>query len=315
MKDNDNISDQLVAAFLDGNTDRAETIRVMDALAHDAELREVMDIATSLDDDIMEAGDELPMMKLAAESGDNVCSVVCEAYVLRRRGIAFGEGELLATARHNRWLSPKGTPLHAIGLLLAQWGLMVTRKYDATLDDIRNALAVDNDVLVVVDSDKLHPGQPDSEDEPNHAVVATAVDDKTITLFDPQQLSTFVVPHSTFNNAWRESQCYMVRVLQTVDDYRPQPIGLDDIQLTDELLELREAIAENAHEVWAAARSREGWTYGTQRDDAHKRHPDLVPYSALSDSEKEYDRRMAFDTIKLLQKLGYDLVKRNGNPK
>lgn len=50
----------------------------------------------------------------------------------------------------------------------------------------------------------------------------------------------------------------MVRVLKTIDDYEPQSINLENIQLTDDLQELREAIAENAHEVWAAARKKEG---------------------------------------------------------
>ncbi|MCH5312182.1 MAG: Ryanodine receptor Ryr [Prevotella sp.] len=102
----------------------------------------------------------------------------------------------------------------------------------------------------------------------------------------------------------------MVRVLQSADDYEPQPINLDYIQLTDDLLELREAIAENAHEVWAAARIKEGWTYGRERDDANKKHPDLIPYSALPDSEKEYDRLMALATIKLVKKLGFEIIKR-----
>ena len=33
--------------------------------------------------------------------------------------------------------------------------------------------------------------------------------------------------------------------------------------------------------------------------------------TALPDNEKEYDRIMAFNTIKLVKKLGYDIVKRN----
>ena len=41
-----------------------------------------------------------------------------------------------------------------------------------------------------------------------------------------------------------------------------------------------------------------------------KQNPDMVPYSQLPDSEKEYDRQMAIKTIKLLIKLGYDLIKR-----
>ena len=101
----------------------------------------------------------------------------------------------------------------------------------------------------------------------------------------------------------------MIRVLQSIEDYEPRPINLDDISLTDDLLELREAIAENAHDVWATARKKEGWTFGLERDDVNKKHPDLIPYSSLPDSEKEYDRLMALDTIKLVKKLGFEIVK------
>ena len=187
-----------------------------------------------------------------------------------------------------------------------------TRKYDATIEDIQKALARDNDVLVAVDSDKLHPELPDEEDAPNHVVVVTSINAEGITIYDPKQLSTFNFQLSAFQSAWRESQNYLVRVLQSVDDYEPQPINLGSIHLTDDLQDLQEAIAENAHEVWAAARMKEGWTYGPQRDDANKKHPDLVPYSSLPDSEKEYDRQMAFDTIKLVNKLGFNLIKVKG---
>lgn len=37
----------------------------------------------------------------------------------------------------------------------------------------------------------------------------------------------------------------------------------------------------------------------------------MLPYSQFPESEKEYDREMAMKTIKLLKKLGYDLVKRD----
>ena len=92
--------------------------------------------------------------------------------------------------------------------------------------------------------------------------------------------------------------------------YIPKPIDLSDVELTEDLSELREAIAENAHEVWAEARQNEGWSYGPQRNDQLKQTPDMLPYSQLPDSEKEYDRKMALKTIKLLKKLGYDLIKR-----
>ena len=44
--------------------------------------------------------------------------------------------------------------------------------------------------------------------------------------------------------------------------YIPKPIDLLDVELTEDLKDLREAIAENAHEIWAENRQAEGWTYG-----------------------------------------------------
>lgn len=303
------ISDELIAAFLEGNTNPTETLLVLKAIKTDPVLRETLDVALKLED---ESHVTLPALQMAAESGENLCSVMCEAYILGRRGVLFDENKLLESARENHWLKIQGTPLHSIGQLLAHEGLMVTRKYDATLDDLARALDNDNDVIVALDRDKLYPDLPDKEDAANHAVVVTAIDQKegVITLFDPPQHTTYNFQISTFEKAWKESQYYMVRVLQTVEEYDPQPVNLDNITLTDDLMELREAIAENAHDVWAAARIREGWAYGPVRDDQKKQHPDLIPYSALPDGEKEYDRLMALDTIKLVMKLGFAIVKK-----
>lgn len=93
------------------------------------------------------------------------------------------------------------------------------------------------------------------------------------------------------------------------NNYKPAPLDLSDVQLPDSLTELTEAIAENTHEVWARNRLDEGWTYGPKRDDAHLKHPDLLPYSDLPEGEKEYDRATAMNAIKLIVKLGYKIEK------
>ena len=93
-------------------------------------------------------------------------------------------------------------------------------------------------------------------------------------------------------------------------EYIPRPIDLSDVKLSEDLNELREAIAENAHDVWAVERQQQGWTYGLERNDATKQTPCMVAYSQLPDSEKKFDREMAMNTLKLLKKLGYDLIKR-----
>ncbi|MEE1227322.1 MAG: RyR domain-containing protein [Bacteroidales bacterium] len=95
-----------------------------------------------------------------------------------------------------------------------------------------------------------------------------------------------------------------------METYEPKPIDLTGVELPKELEELREAIAENAHEVWAVNRKEEGWSYGSKRDDEKKQNPCMIPYSQLPESEKAYDREMAVNTIKLLIKLGYEIKKR-----
>lgn len=254
----------------------------------------------------------LPMLQKAAIGSENICAVFCEIFILHRRHLPYDEEWLLNTARRKDWLKPEGTPLYCLGNLLAYSGMFVTRKYNSSLDDIMRAIKMDNDVVVGVDREKLYAEAIDAEDLTNHAVVVTHIEDDTVTVFDPYEAPYISnIPLSDFLNAWKESQYYMIQVLQSVEEYEPRPINVDNIPLEGELEELQEAIAENAHDVWAEARIKEGWTYGKERDDANKRHPDLIPYTALPESEKEYDRIMAFNTIKLVKKLGFDIVKRN----
>lgn len=91
--------------------------------------------------------------------------------------------------------------------------------------------------------------------------------------------------------------------------YNPKPIDTSKVTLKEEILKLTELLAENAHDIWARQRMSEGWIYGPKRDDATKRHPDLVPYGELPDSEKEYDRKAAMETLKAIIALGYKVVK------
>lgn len=91
--------------------------------------------------------------------------------------------------------------------------------------------------------------------------------------------------------------------------YQPSPIDTGAIELPKDLLELTEKIAENVHENWSLGRIADGWTYGQTRDDAKKTTPCLVPYSELTEKEKEYDRNTALETLKLIVALGYKIEK------
>ena len=91
--------------------------------------------------------------------------------------------------------------------------------------------------------------------------------------------------------------------------YQPNPIDTENIKLSKDLINLTEKIAQNVHDVWAKARIEEGWKYGEIKDSSAKTNPCLVPYDELPDSEKEYDRNTALETLKLITKLGYKITK------
>ena len=91
--------------------------------------------------------------------------------------------------------------------------------------------------------------------------------------------------------------------------YEPKPIDTSGAILSEELTALTEQLAENAHDLWAEQRLADGWTYGPHRDDQTKKHPCLVPYDELPDSEKVYDRKAAMETLKAIVALGYRMAK------
>lgn len=47
--------------------------------------------------------------------------------------------------------------------------------------------------------------------------------------------------------------------------YKPSPLDLSDIKLTPGQDLLVDKLAENAHNVWAKDRIKQGWTYGIQQ--------------------------------------------------
>ncbi|MEU2734317.1 RyR domain-containing protein [Streptomyces sp. NPDC007095] len=90
--------------------------------------------------------------------------------------------------------------------------------------------------------------------------------------------------------------------------WTPAPLDTSGIELDAGLLALVEELAENAHARWARRRFAEGWRPGAERSDTALTHPLLVPYPELPEPEKEYDRELAVETLKLVLRLGYRIV-------
>lgn len=314
------ITDELLAAFLDGNTSAQDTLRVLSAAKHDPELQQTIQIAGEVDDAMVFASSRharhsLPMTALAARQKENyLCDIECEEFVLRQLGIEATHKTLLDEAYRNCWLKDQGMPLYNIGRLLEKNHLSVSRRYDSTVNDIARLLESGNQLIAVINNALLTQEDPEASTQPNHAVAISSIDLEKgeITLFNPyteEELTTYRI--DSFQRAWEKSHCYLV-VTNTTDKfvYEPYPIRLDDVVLDEDLTELQEAIAENAHEIWAKARTEQGWSYGPERNDQKKETPDMVPYCNLPESEKLYDREMAMQTLKLVKKLGFEVKRR-----
>lgn len=344
-----NITNELLAAYAESNVSNEERLAVRQYLTENPQEWDSMlmmmdedyditlddeDIASlnteMLDNNLSELLDELdckesneaqfrilPAMAMAAENKvDNLCVIHCEGIALRRFGFDVTDEELLAESRKEGWLQQAGTALHNIGRLAGSHGLGVSHRYECSIEDIQESLSAGHIVLAAVDSNELIGNYAEEKQKdiidgetPNHVVIVESINKDTATITDsatPQKHDVY--PLSQFLDAWDDSSRYLI-IISDGEEYEPHPIDLSDVEISDDLIELREAIAENAHEVWAYNRKQEGWTYGPERDDAKKLHPDMIAYNKLPESEKLYDREMAMNTIKLLKKLGWKLTK------
>ena len=91
--------------------------------------------------------------------------------------------------------------------------------------------------------------------------------------------------------------------------YDPHPFESDTIYLSSELTVLTEDISESIHDLWGRKRLDEGWVWGSERSDLHHTNPRLVPYSELSEMEKDDDRNLVLQTIRLILSKGYKIEK------
>jgi hypothetical protein len=82
-------------------------------------------------------------------------------------------------------------------------------------------------------------------------------------------------------------------------DTSPESLSPDEV----------EQLAVMEHQRWLDERQRNGWTYGPTRDDVAKRHPSLVPWSKLSESEREKNRAAVRAIPALLFRAGFRAVR------
>uniref|UniRef100_A0A8K9UMA6 Ryanodine receptor 2 n=1 Tax=Oncorhynchus mykiss TaxID=8022 RepID=A0A8K9UMA6_ONCMY len=89
--------------------------------------------------------------------------------------------------------------------------------------------------------------------------------------------------------------------------YKPAPMDLGHIKLASTQEAMVDKLAENAHNVWARDRIRQGWTYGIQQDVKNRRNPRLVPYTLLDERTKKSNKDSLREAVRTLLGYGYNL--------
>lgn len=339
------ISDELFARFMDGDVSHDEMIKVHRAMKEDKELMGLFMSAKRFDA-MMEEEDEpeLPLERMAAKSEDNLCDILCERYILRTKFPEYGSQSILGDAKNEQsflkqakefnenawiednkeffstdlekqWLTTSGVALYNVGRIMEGYGLSVTRHFYSSIEDIRRFLSLGESLISIVNEEILDGNSVEEVAYPNHAVCIIALDDRSITLYNPSIIEeSRTYPIESFIKAWDTSKNYLVAVGEPGKKvYDPCPINLDDVEIDDSLNDLLEAIAENAHDVWAFDRiHKDGYVYGPVNNSDKNKGPltnkDLRPYSELPEKEKNYDRKMALSTLKLATRLGFKIV-------
>ena len=211
------ITDEVLAAYLDGNATTEESMAILDAARRDPRFREVLSLA--LDDVTSGRGMRQEYAVVAKGATDNRCAIRCEQYVLQKFGITRSVEDLMDLADEIGSLRDDGTPMDQLGALCEHLGLHVERRKDAYVQDIKDALAQGREVMVAVDSGELYGDflEERIEDKyigqiPDHSVVVLSCDED-IVCYDPiKGTHPVTVSEDRFQDAWKDAGWFMVEI-------------------------------------------------------------------------------------------------------
>lgn len=155
-----------------------------------------------------------------ATSEESLCSIICEQYALDIFGVHKSLEALRALSSEKGWLTDTGVTLENIGSLCREFGLCVKPKSEGCLKELESAIEKGFQVIVAVDGGELIGNQLEEEIEDafygqisDHCVVVLAIEEDTVTLFDPAfGYTPLTVSMNHFLDAWEDSNRYYVTV-------------------------------------------------------------------------------------------------------
>ena len=168
----------------------------------------------------MRAINRLQQAARHAISENSLCSIICEQYALDIFGIHKSLDALQTLSTEKGWLTETGVTLENIGAICRELGLCIETKSEGSLEEVESAIEKGFQVIVAVDGGELTGNQLEEEIEDafygqvsDHCVVVLAVEEDTVTLYDPAfGYTPLSVSSSHFVDAWEDSNKYYVTV-------------------------------------------------------------------------------------------------------
>ena len=216
----DNISDEMLAAYLDGNATLDESKIISNAnidipsFIQDIQLSSEIAVPTDFSMDI----DANPHMQSYADT----CAIKSQQLILTDFGIPCTEEDLVQYSAEHGWYNGNGTSIEDVGNLLEDAGIQCTKQCDANIFNLISELSQGHKVIVGVDSGELW-GNRFIEwlkdfflgATPDHALLVTGIDTS-----DPNNIKVIVTdpgtgeagkayPLEQFMDAWSDASCYM----------------------------------------------------------------------------------------------------------
>lgn len=250
------ISDELLAAYLDGNTSSTENLLIESTIGNDTNFIETSEIISDINSYGSSLGtigmddyfpDIININQLAIDSMDtssmspdiqqqysDSCAIKSQQIILNEFGIDVTEDQLVQYSYEHGWYHNDGTGTSPadVGNLLESADIPVTRQVDANVFNLVSELSQGHKIIVGVDSgelwgDKFTAWLKDFflGDTPDHALVVAGIDtsdpDNVMVIVDDPGSGDYhkAYPLDQFMDAWSDAQCYMVSTDIPVPSY------------------------------------------------------------------------------------------------
>lgn len=216
----DNIRDEIIAAYLDGNATVVEQNIILksdneiSSLIKDVRLSSDVEIPLDFNMDV----DVNPYMQSYADT----CAIKSQQLILNDFGIPCSEDDLVRYSTEHGWYNGNGTNMGDVGNLLEHAGIHCTRQCDANVFNLISELSQGHKVIVGVDSGELWGNRFNEwlKDffigvTPDHALLVTGIDTSNpynikVIVTDPGTgESGKAYPLDQFMDAWSDARYYM----------------------------------------------------------------------------------------------------------